>query len=470
MYATLRNDHVIFNKQNFIGKKDGMISEYYEILSQLGKGSYGKVYEVKNKTTGEIRACKQLSKSNISNLKKFQREIQILIKTDHPNIIKLFEIFEDDRFIYLIMEKCNGGELFDRIIDHIQSKNMYTEKDAAKLFQQIMSAIVYCHDNGIAHRDLKPENLLYINEGSEINNPIKVIDFGLSQTLNTKKILSSKVGTAYYVSPEILAGKYTEKCDIWSTGVILYVLLSGEPPFNGPSDSVIYSKIKKMKFNFPLNKWKNISEEAKDLLSHMLAPEKERYNASQVLAHPWFKIVTELKLEKLNFSSNFFKEYKDSNQLYKIILLFIASRLQDNEIDDLKDIFKAFDKNNDGQICYNEFEEGLMKLQSKQIKPDEVHSYFTLIDTDKNGKIDYTEFIAATIEKKRFLKEERLYEAFSMLDKDHTGKITKEGLMSVLKLEPDNDQYVTELIKNADKNGDGVIDYKEFLEFMGFKK
>jgi calcium-dependent protein kinase len=333
-----------------------------------------------------------------------------------------------------------------------------------------MSAIEYCHNKGIVHRDIKPENLLYLKKGDETNNPLKIIDFGLSQTLNTKKILSSKVGTAYYVSPEILAGKYTEKCDIWSAGVILYVLLSGEPPFNGPSDSVIYSKIKKMKFTFPANRWKNISEEAKDLLSKMLAPENERYTASQVLAHPWFKIVTELKLEKLNFSSNFFKEYKESNQLKKIILLFIASRLQDNEIDDLKDIFKAFDRNNDGQICYKEFEEGLMKLQSKQIKADEVHSYFNLIDTDKNGKIDYTEFLAATMEKKRFLKEERLYDAFSMLDKDHNGKITKEGLMNVLKLEPDNDKYVAELIKNADKNGDGVIDYKEFLEFMGFKK
>ena len=129
------------------------------------------------------------------------------------------------------MEKCNGGELFDRIIDHIQSKNMYTEKDAAKLFQQIMSAIVYCHDNGIAHRDLKPENLLYINEGSEINNPIKVIDFGLSRNFEEQSKMNTKVGTAYYVAPEVLNGKYNEKCDVWSAGVILYILLSGEPPF-----------------------------------------------------------------------------------------------------------------------------------------------------------------------------------------------------------------------------------------------
>jgi calcium-dependent protein kinase len=368
------------------------------------------------------------------------------------------------------MEKCHGGELFDKILEHIESQAMYTEKEAAEIILQVMSAVEYCHNNGICHRDLKPENLLYLKKGNEANNPLKVIDFGLSQTLNTKKILSSKVGTAYYVSPEILAGKYNEKCDIWSTGVILYVLLSGEPPFNGPSDGVIYSKIKKMKFTFPKEKWNCISKEAKDLLSHMLAPENERFTASQVLAHPWFKIINEIPLEKLNFNSHFFKEYKDTNQLKKIVLLYIASRIKESDINDLKEIFKAFDKDNDGQINYDEFEQGLMKLKSNEIKKDEIHSYFTSIDTDKNGKIDYTEFLASTLQKKIFLKEEKLYEAFSMFDKDNTGKITKSDLMSVLKLENNNDQYVNDLIKNADKNGDGVIDYKEFLEFMGFQK
>ena len=155
------------------------------------------------------------------------------------------------------------------------------------------------------------------------------------------------------------------------------------------------------------------------------------------------------------------------NQLKKIILIFIASRLSEKDIDNLKEIFKAFDKNNDGQIGYSEFEEGLKKLG---IKENEISSYFNSIDTDKNGKIDYTEFLAATIEKKVFLKEERLYEAFSAFDLDNDGKITKEEILSVLKLEPNKDTFVKDLIKNADTNKDGVIDYKEFLEFMGLKK
>ena len=468
----MKGDPLKIGRETFVGKSEGTVKDNYDILRQLGKGGYGKVYCVRHKKTGEVRACKQLSKINIEDLVKFQREIDILIKTDHPNIIKMYEYFESKNSLYLIMEECKGGELFDKIIEHIDNGEMYTEKEAAEIILQAMSAIEYCHNNGICHRDLKPENLLYLKKGDEKDNPLKVIDFGLSQKTDLKKILSSKVGTAYYVSPEILSGKYNEKCDIWSAGVILYVLLSGDPPFNGPSDGVIYSKIKKMKFDFPEEKWKNISKEAKDLLGHMLVPEDQRYTASQVLAHPWFKNTKENKLEKLNFSSKFFKEYNDMSKLQKIVLLFIASRLSENEINDLKEIFKAFDVNKDGQINYSEFEQGLKKLKSGDLKTKEelINSYYSSVDTDKNGKIDYTEFLAACLEKKIFLKEERLYEAFSALDKDHNGKISKDELMSVLKLEANNDKFVTELIKQADKNSDGVIDYKEFLEFMGFQQ
>ena len=460
-----------FGRNTFVDKSENPIMEDYDVLKQLGKGGFAKVFRVKNKKTGETRACKQLSKINIDNLEKFKREIEILRNIDHPNIIKLYEIYESSHNYYLIMEECKGGELFDRIIEHIDNHKMYSEKEAAEIIYQIISAVGYCHNKGICHRDLKPENLLYLKKGNEGDNSLKIIDFGLSRDLSLKKILSSKVGTAYYVSPEILAGKYNEKCDIWSTGVIMYVLLSGEPPFNGPSDRSIYSKIKSMAFDFkPDNIWNKISNEAKDLLRHMLVPENQRYNASQVIAHPWFKIVKEKKLENLNFNSNFLKEFNKATHLKKLILFYIASRVDDNEISNLKDIFKAFDKDNDGQISYNEFEEGIKKLKQGNFDPNEIKSIFDSIDTDKNGKIDYTEFLAASMEQKIFLKEERLYEAFSMLDKDHDGKITKKELMDTLKLQPTVDQYVMQLMKNADQNNDGIIDYREFLEFMGLKK
>jgi calcium-dependent protein kinase len=286
-------------------------------------------------------------------------------------------------------------------------------------------------------------------------------------------MLSSKVGTAYYVAPEILAGKYTEKCDIWSAGVILYILLSGEPPFNGPSDRIIYSKIKKMDYSFPDEKWKTISSEAKDLISKMLSPEAQRLSASQTLEHPWFNLVKDKKisLEKLNIGKdNFFKEYNESNQLKKIVLLCIASKLEENEINDLKKLFMAFDKDNNGQIDFKEFEQALMELKTLNLTKEEIQKLFKDIDVDRNGKIDYTEFIAATLQRRIFLKKEVLYDAFVALDTNKNNLISKAELMKVLKLQPEQDKFVAHLIESADKNGDGDIDYKEFLEMMGYNE
>lgn len=181
-------------------------------------------------------------------MKRFKLEIELMIKLDHPNVIKLFEIFEDSRYIYLIMEECTGGQLFDHIYERIVKKNLYSEKEAANIFRQIMNAIRHCHSINVCHRDLKPENLLFLNKS---NDSLKVIDFGLSRIFNEQDhIMNSKVGTAYYVSPEILKGEYNEKCDIWSAGVILFILLTGDPPFNGDNDNEIYRKISQKKFSF----------------------------------------------------------------------------------------------------------------------------------------------------------------------------------------------------------------------------
>ena len=200
------------NKKNIIGKTEGLMTDYYEVVKKLGQGTYGKVYSVKNKTTGEIRACKQLSKHMIQDKTQFQTEIEIMITLTHPNILKLYEVFEDERYYYLIIEKCNGGELFKKIKKKISEGKLYSEKDIAKIFEQFISAIAYCHANGICHRDLKPENILFLKEGSEENNPIKVIDFGvggLFKESNSK--MKIRVGSAYYMAPEVIKGKYNEK-------------------------------------------------------------------------------------------------------------------------------------------------------------------------------------------------------------------------------------------------------------------
>ena len=458
------NPIIKYARETFVQKADGKLLDSYDVLKQLGKGGYGKVYEIRSKKTGEIRACKHLSKLNIKNLEKFKREIEILKKMDHPNIIKLYEVFESERSLYLVMEECKGGEIFDKIIERIQAKQMYSEKDAANIIQQVMSCIQYCHNHNICHRDLKPENLLYLNPGSERDNRIKVIDFGLSQSADK---LKTKVGTAYYVSPEILKGNYTQLCDIWSAGVILYILLTGDPPFNGASDQIIYNKIMKFDFSFPENKWKHISKEAKDLLqNHMLVPENKRATAKKVLEHTWFKNAPDVPLTSLGFTTNFFIDYIQGSNMKKMSLMYIASRLDENEINNLKKVFSAFDKSKDGQISYEELRQGLIQLKSNRITEQDVYFLFQALDVDRNGKIDYTEFIAATLQRANYLRNDRLLEAFLNFDKDKSGKITKEELLGALKANKTQEKEIEKYIKAVDKNKDGKIDYNEFLDLM----
>ena len=452
-----------FNKEEFVGKVSGKFEDKYIIVKEIGSGAFSRCLKVKNKITGVSFACKELSKKNLSDYKGLMAEVNLMIKLDHPNIIKLYEVYENESYIYLIMEYCRGGELFDRVIAKTEKGQQYTEKEAASLFKQIMSAINYCHKNGIVHRDLKPENLLFLSKSE--NSPIKVIDFGMSKRFDsTTKIMNERVGTAYYISPEVLKGKYDEKCDIWSAGVILYIIICGYPCFNGDTDDEIFKAILKGKIQFPSPEWDNISNDAKELIQKMCCSPEKRLTAEQVLNEIWVKdnapnsskVLLPVMLDGI-------KKYAKSNKFRKAVLTYIASRLSDKEIKKIKEIFQNIDTNNDGKLSLEELKKAV--ALSGELKIEHVNEIFKSIDTDNSGNIEYTEFISASIEKNIYLNEEKLKDAFKLFDADGNGKISRAEIGKVLHLD-ENSKEVDNIIAKLDTNKDGEIDFEEFINMM----
>jgi calcium-dependent protein kinase len=462
----MKKDEIKFNKETFITHSKGRLTSKYKILNELGNGSFGKVIRVENLINKEIYACKKMIKKNIKDIKSFNNEIDILSKCDHPNIIRLYEIIEGEKNVNLIMEECKGGQLFKKI----QLKNIIkmTEKEIAKIFKEIMIAVNYLHNRGICHRDLKPENILFLN--NEENSPIKLVDFGLGKIFGDygklyNNEMKNTVGTIYYMSPEVLKGKYDQFCDIWSCGVILYLMLSGKLPFNGKNDDEIFDKILEMKVEFPEKEWKNIDKDAIDLIKKMLCNVSDRLNAQQVLNHVWVQKNApnpEGFIEKVNKKT--IKNYSSFNKIKKSVINFISSRLNDDEIEKLKNIFYEMDINKDGTITLDEMQECLSKMFKNN--KNYIENLFNEIDTNKSGRIEYTQLISALIEQQTYLKDEKLKEAFDNLDKDKNGKISNDEFVEFLKLQKKDEKVIENYVKQFDLNGDGEIDYDEFINMM----
>ncbi len=456
----------------FLLKSNGTLAKKYLKIKDIGKGTYSKIFTVQNKTNFKVYCCKQILKSKIADLPKFKNEINVLSKIEHPNLIKIYEIFEDERHLNIIMENCTGEELFQKIIEKLESGETFTEKEAVPIFKQLISAISCCHSQGICHRDLKPENILFLNKKPD--SPIKVIDFGLSKIFGEikplmkgnkieKNITSARVGTSFYMSPEVLQGNYDNKCDIWSCGVILYLMLCGYPPFYGETDHEIFKAISRKKFSFPEEEWKSISDDAKDLIKHMICDADKRYNAESILGHQWIEKCAPNAKESINLNSNSLKNYQNLYKLTKFVLEFIAQFIGECNINTLKTVFEEMDTNKDGTLTINEIKNAVKKMTIiGDLDENEKNDILESFGTDKSQRIEYNEFITACIEQKSYLREEHLLDTFMMIDYDGSGKISKAEIKYALSGDVD-DETLEKLIQEFDLNGDGEIDYREFM-------
>lgn len=379
---------------------------------------------------------------------------------DHPNIIKFHDVCEGPRHIHIITELCTGGELFDRII----ARGHFSEADAATLIRKILSAVAHCHDRGICHRDLKPENCLFATNAEDAD--LKVIDFGLScmdDSVTGGNVMKTRVGSIYYVAPEVLKGRYDKSCDLWSIGVIVYILLCGYPPFYGDTDSDVFDAVMSGKFEFDTAEWSAVSDAAKGFIIDLLVVDPtKRLTAHEALRHPWLSggaPLTQIGLSSDILSS--LKRFTGHNKLKKAALEVIADQMTENDLAELKQQFMSIDKDGNGVITMAELAQAVGCI-GHGVMTEEVLQMLQGVDVDGDGLIDYPEFLAATVRRNVVNKQEHLINAFNYFDTRKQGVITKADLVQFMKSE----EQAEEILNEIDINGDGQISFEEFLIMM----
>jgi len=453
----------------FVRENKYLFKDDYKIEKTLGSGTYGVVYKAIRKATGEKRAIKKIKRMNKDKgfEGKLVHEIDILKHLDHPNIIKIYEFYTTEKEFYVVSEYISGGELFDEIAQ----RRYFSEADAAFIMRQLLAAISYCHSKNVVHRDLKPENILIDSvEGNKVT--VKIIDFGTALIVPQDRVISKKVGSIYYVAPEILKGNYTSKCDIWSLGVIMYILLVGRPPFNGSSNSSIMSAILTGVFEFPSPLADNISADAKGLIRKMLTynPE-ERITASEAYNHPWVQNYAPIEIEPSQALETLhnLKGFNGKAKLQKAAMMFIVTHLMTKqERDKLNEIFLALDKNADGKITYSEFVEGYSQfLGSNFFDNKEAEEVLEEQKLDKNKEIKYSDFLIAAANKTKLLTLKNIKQAFDLFDVNKSGYILPSDVEMILGPGKELDEAVwNKIIDELDTNGDGKVSYEEFESQM----
>lgn len=441
------------------------VKERYHINpKEIGHGHYGVVRKCMDRKTKEWFAIKSIRKSKVNKIEVLKREIDILKEVNHPNIIRLIEVHEDTKYLHLITELCTGGELFDRIIAKTQSpEGHFSEKDAANLIRCIFDAIAYCHDEKqIVHRDLKPENFLFASNADDA--PVKIIDFGLSRhEVNPGSLMKTKVGTPYYVAPEVLKRKYNKSCDIWSIGVITYILLCGYPPFYGDSDNQIFDSVRAGKFDFPSPEWDSVSDDAKDFICALLKKNpSDRLTASQALQHSWITVYANNADRRADLRhgkrrSQLFTRYMGMQKLKKAGLGIIATHLNPTEVGNLGEIFKSINLDKDGSMSLKDLDSA---LTAENFSPDLLQRLRNLredLSLTGDERLNWKDFLAAMMDKSLLMKEDKIRMAFDHFRKAPDNTIDKRELISVL-----GGEVATKEIIDLEKIDGDQISYEDF--------
>ena len=458
----------------FINEVREVPHKKYKILSKLGAGAYGTVYLAQNVLTKNNVAMKRIDKDSEDLLtdNEIIDEIEILKKLDHPDIVKIIEFYNTRDAYYIINDYCQDGELYNQITKR------FNETQIAVMFKQIFSGLSYLHSNNIIHRDLKLENIL-ISDIEKIDDlelfDIKIIDFGTAKIYDkSHKKQKAIVGSSYYIAPEVLKRNYDEKCDMWSCGVILYMLLVGHAPFDGETDEDIIKSIKVGVYKKNEDRYLKGSEELKDLISNLLKMDpKERLSAKEALNHNFFikananLIYQNISKELiLSFIHNLLS-YRINSKFQEMVLAYIIHNMpRPKASKDAIKLFFIFNEGGDGKLTKEELKEGLLNFVTEDYL-NNFDDIFLQLDGAKHGYLEYEEFLRAVLDKKEALTDSTLTYAFNFFDKG-TGYITMDNIKQYFIGATINEEVFKTIFDEIDENKTGKIGFQEFKEMMTF--
>jgi calcium-dependent protein kinase len=427
----------------------------------LGTGYNGVVLQARRKTIngsndGEKVAIKAFKLHGVGKDKKMElaNEAQIFLSMDHPHVARLLDVYESEDQLYLVMECLEGGELFDRV----SQLKVFSERDAAKTAKQMLLAVNYLHQKGIVHRDLKLENFLYEKPKSEF---LKLIDFGFSKIWEKNTKMEVSCGTLSYVAPEVLAKNYTSQCDMWSFGVVVFILLVGYMPFSGATEGDQIRHIKAGKYTMKKAKWDKVSKLGLQFVEGLIVvnPDK-RLTPQAALEHEWIKTATEGGSHLDQSIADSLSDYAKMSKFRKSCMQLMAWSLTREERGMVRDAFLELDTSKTGKINLSQLRN---VLESRfHLPKDEAVQVFQALDQNDDEEIQYSEFLAAMMASRIKFHDELLKDTFRRFDTSGSGQVSAENLKEVL----GDDIDVDNVMRQVDSNHDGRISYDEFLRFI----
>ncbi|KAK8960091.1 Calcium/calmodulin-dependent serine/threonine-protein kinase 1 [Platanthera guangdongensis] len=458
----------------YLDKKFGFSKQFfskYELGEEVGRGHFGYTCSArvkKGEMKGEEVAVKVIPKLKMTTaiaIEDVRREVRILSSiTSHKNLVKFYDAYEDEENVYLVMELCKGGELLDMILSR---GGKYSEQDAKVVMIQILSVAALCHLQGVVHRDLKPENFLYTSKDE--NASLKAIDFGLSDFVKPDERLNDIVGSAYYVAPEVLHRSYGTEADIWSIGVIAYILLCGSRPFWARTESGIFRAVLKTEPSFDEAPWPSLSDDAKDFTRQLLNKDyRRRMTAVQALCHPWLREFEEVKLPFDILVYKLVKAYICSSSLRKSALRALAKTLSPSQLSYMREQFALLGPNSSGLISLQNFKTALSKNLTEAMKDSKVLDFVNMTSSLPYKKLDFEEFTAATTSVHHLEAldtwEQHARSGYELFEKDGNKPIMIEELASELGLGP----LVTVQVVLQDwiRHSDGKLSFLGFLKLL----